>query len=211
MARLSRDEQRARTRSRLLGAAGRVGAHKGLERASIDEIAEEAGYTKGAFYANFESKEALFLAMLDERFAQRLAEIERVIDGDDPLAAQPLRAGEDFTRFLRADPEWERLFFAFSAHAARHEDFRRELVTRWAALREAMTRAFARVTAREGLDPHIPLDHVSLMVFAMANGFALEQLLEPEALADDLYPQMLLIFFTGLRALAEQERGTQRP
>ena len=63
--------------------AAKVFAQRGLQQASIDEVAEDAGYTKGAFYANFDTKEELFLAMLDERFAERLEEIERVIATDD--------------------------------------------------------------------------------------------------------------------------------
>ena len=77
MTRLTRAEKQAHTRSCLLHAAANVFSKRGLEQASIDEVAGEAGYTKGAFYANFKSKEELFLAMLDEQFAQRLEELTR--------------------------------------------------------------------------------------------------------------------------------------
>jgi len=70
--RLTRKEQQARTRAGLMDSAARVFSRRGLERASVDEIAEDAGFTKGAFYANFTSKEEIFLAMLDARFADRL-------------------------------------------------------------------------------------------------------------------------------------------
>ena len=97
-------------------------AARGLERASIDEIAEDAGFTKGAFYANFTSKEELFLAMLDERFAERLAEIDRVARDRRPTRrSRRARPAPTSTRYLRADPEWQRLFFEFAAYAARNE------------------------------------------------------------------------------------------
>lgn len=204
MARLTRDERRAHTRTRLMEAAGRIFARRGLHQASIDEVAEEAGFTKGAFYANFRSKEELFLAMLDERFAGRLAEVEQVVGSDEALEEQTRQAGEDFTRYVRADPEWERLFFEFAAHAARHEDFRAELVTRYRSLRDALAAAFRRYCETHDLEPPVPVEQVALMTFAMANGFALEQLLEPEAVDDGVYSSMLLVFFTGLRALSEQ-------
>jgi hypothetical protein len=54
------------------------------------------------------------------------------------------------------------------------------------------------------LTPPIPFEEVSLMTFAMAHGVALEKLLEPEAVPDELFGTMLLVFFTGLRTLAEQ-------
>lgn len=199
--RLSHAERREHTRACLLEAAVRVFLRRGLQQASIDELTEEAGYTKGAFYANFKSKEELFLAMLDERFAARLAEIERVLESDQELEEQTRQAGEDFTSSLRADAEWERLFLEFSAYAARNAEFREELVTRYGALREAMGQRFRRFAERHDLSPSVSADEVALMTFAMANGFAIEKLLEPD-IPDEVYSKLLLIFFTGLRTLA---------
>ena len=204
MPRLSRSERKAHTRSCLLEAAARVFSRRGLQHASIDEVAEDAGFTKGAFYANFKSKEELFLAMLDERFAGRIEEIERAMASSPDLAAQVQHAGRDFASYVAADPEWERLFFEFAAHAARNEDFRQELVTRYRALRERITDALRRGCEQAGVEPPVPLEQVSLAIFAMANGFALEKLLEGDAVPDDLYPTMLTAFFTGLRAMAEE-------
>ncbi len=203
MARLTRKEKQAHTRSCLMKAAAKVFAARGLQQASIDEVAEEAGFTKGAFYANFKNKEELFLAMLDERFEERLAEIERVVGSDDCPEDQARQAGDDFTRAVVADPEWERLFFEFSAYAARNEEFRQELVTRYRSLRSRVTDAYRERAERDDFSVPIPLEQISLMTFAMAKGVALEKLLEPEAIDDELYGTMLLIFFTGLRALSE--------
>jgi AcrR family transcriptional regulator len=205
MARLTRKEKQAHTRMCLMQAAAKVFARRGLQQASIDEVSEEAGYTKGAFYANFKSKEELFLAMLDERFAERLAEIERIVGGDAEPEESARQAGDDFTRAVVADPEWERLFFEFSAYAARNEDFRQELVTRYRALRGRVAEAYRKRAERDGLDIPLPVDQISLMTFAMAKGVALEKLLEPEAVDDELYGSMLMIFFMGLRALAEAQ------
>jgi AcrR family transcriptional regulator len=204
MARLTRAERREHTRSSLMDAAGRVFARRGLHQASIDDVAEAAGFTKGAFYANFRSKEELFLAMLDERFAGRRQEIEQLgVDGEE-IEEQAQRAGEEFTRYVRADPEWERLFFEFAAHAARDDGFRGELVTRYRSLREALAAAFTRACEANGIEPPLPVEQMAVMTFAMANGFALENLLEPEAVDDGLFSAMLLALFTGLRALADQ-------
>jgi AcrR family transcriptional regulator len=206
--RLTRKERQAHTRSCLMKAAARVFTRRGLQQASIDEVAEDAGFTKGAFYANFKSKEELFLAMLDERFAERLEEIDRVITTEEGLEDQARRAGADFTRYLSADPEWQRLFLEFTAYAARNQEFREELVTRYRALRERIADAYRRRADELGVSSPVPLEQVSLMTFAMANGIALENLLEPEAVSDDLYGSMLMIFFTGLRALTETSGQT---
>jgi AcrR family transcriptional regulator len=200
MPRLTRKEKQAHTRLCLMEAASRVFTKRGLQQASVDEVAEDAGYTKGAFYANFKSKEELFLAMLDERFAERVEELDRVISGTGGLEEQAREAGSEFSRYVAADPEWQRLFFEFAAYAARNEEFRQELVTRYRTLRERVAELFQRRGDELGLESPISTDQVAMMTFAMANGFALERLLEPDAVPDDLYGTMLATFFTGLRA-----------
>ncbi|HXD59923.1 MAG TPA: TetR/AcrR family transcriptional regulator [Thermoleophilaceae bacterium] len=186
MARLTRKEKQAHTRNCLMKSAAKVFARRGLQQASIDEVAGEAGYTKGAFYANFKNKEELFLAMLDERFGEKLAEIERVA------------AGDDFNLAVTSDPEFDRLFFEFSAYAARNEDFRQELVTRYKALRGRVGEAIRGRAERDGVELRISPDQIALMTFAMAKGLALENMLEPDAVDDELFSTMLTIFFTGL-------------
>jgi AcrR family transcriptional regulator len=187
-----------------MASAARVFTKRGLQQASIDEVAEDAGFTKGAFYANFKNKEELFLAMLDERFAERIEDIERVIAGEGTTAEKARRAGDDFTSMIAADPEWERLFFEFSAYAARNEDFRQELVTRYRSMRHRIAAALRARHEELGIEePPLPFEQVALMTCAMANGFALEKLLEPDAVPDDLYGTMLTVFFAGLAPLKE--------
>jgi AcrR family transcriptional regulator len=202
MPRLTRKEKQAHTRACLMQSAAKVFARRGLQQASIDEVAEDAGFTKGAFYANFKSKEELFLAMLDERFTQRIEGIERVIAGDGSTAEKARRAGDNFVQGLSADREWERLFFEFSAYAARDDDFREELVTRYRTMRDRMAAALETHSEGLGKEATLPFDQVALMVSVMANGFALEKLLEGEAVPDELYGTMLTVFFAGLEALA---------
>jgi AcrR family transcriptional regulator len=202
MGRLTRKETQAHTRACLMHSAAKVFARRGLQQASIDEVAEDAGFTKGAFYANFKSKEELFLAMLDERFSKRIEDIERVIAGEGSTAQKARRAGDNFVQMLSADREWERLFFEFSAYAARDDDFRQELVTRYRAMRDRFAAALKAHTEEVGKQAALPFEQVALMVSVMGNGFALEKLLEGEAVPDELYGTMLMVFFAGLDALA---------
>jgi AcrR family transcriptional regulator len=202
MARLTRKEKQAQTRACLMHSAAQVFARRGLQQASIDEVAEDAGFTKGAFYANFRSKEELFLAMLDERFTRRIEDIERVIAGEGSTAQKARRAGDNFVQMLSADREWERLFFEFSAYAARDDDFREELVTRYRTMRDRIAAALKTHSEGLGKEATLPFDQVALMVSVMGNGFALEKLLEGDAVADELYGTMLTVFFAGLEALA---------
>jgi AcrR family transcriptional regulator len=203
MPRLTRKEKQAHTRSCLMHSAAKVFARRGLQQASIDEVAEDAGFTKGAFYANFKSKEELFLAMLDQRFAERIEEIDRVMAAQAEPEEQARQVAADFLRYLGSDPDWQRIFFEFTAYAARNESFREELVTRYKALRARIADAYRQRQEELGITLAVPVEQISLMTFAMANGIALESLLEPEAVSDDLYATMLTAFFTGLRAMSD--------
>jgi AcrR family transcriptional regulator len=204
MSRLTRKESQARTRSKLLEAAGKVFACRGLEKATVDEVAGEAGYTKGAFYANFKSKEELFLAMLDEKFAARLEELDAVLESGASVEDQARRAGQDFAQYVAADPDWSRLFFEFAVQAMRDDEFRQELVTRHRTIRARIADGFRSHKETIGGEPPIPAEQVAMMTYAMADGFALARILEPEDVPDDLFGTMLAVFFTGLAVMTRE-------
>ena len=197
--RLTRKEQQERTRSRLMSSAAKVFACKGMQQASVDEVAEDAGYTKGAFYANFKSKEELFLAMLDERFAERIKASEEAFAGEDESPPDQARhAAADFARASRADPEAERLFLEFANYALQSEDFRQELLTRFATLRSRLATIFEHRMETYGIEAPVPLDQMVRMVILMADGWALWRLLEPEAVDDELFESMMEVFTVGI-------------
>ena len=197
---LSRREKQQRTRSSLLQAAASVFCEHGLEGASIDQVAEEAGFTKGAFYANFKSKEELFLVMLDERFAQELERIDRALAGTEAPLEEARAAAADFIHFA-GDADWPRLYFQFAAHAARDEEFRQEFATRCNAMRDRVAKVFERWTANLRFELPLPLEQIAAMTHFMADGFLLDRLIDPE-LDEGLYATMLSVFFTGLAATA---------
>ncbi|MBR0828577.1 TetR/AcrR family transcriptional regulator [Bradyrhizobium manausense] len=77
--RLTREESRALTREKLLTSAYEVMAREGYEGASIERIAEEAGFSKGAFYSNFDSKEEIFLELLETHSVADVDEISEML------------------------------------------------------------------------------------------------------------------------------------
>ena len=195
--RLTRKQRQEHTRRCLLDAAGRVFARRGLAQASVDEVAADAGFTKGAVYANFGSKEELFLEMLDAKFAARLQEMDRALSTDEPPEAQARVAGRDFVEFLGRDPEWARLFFEAGLHASRNDAFRAQLVSRYAAMRDRMAEILRRRAEAGGFDPGVPFDQLAMMIFAMANGVGFERLVEPDTVPEDLFSSMLELFALG--------------
>src|SRR5438876_9149012 len=117
--RLTRTEQRERARERLLEAAARMLSRRGYHGAPVDAIAEEAGYTSGALYSHFGSKEGLFLALLEERLAEDVRRYEEAFRGPGDPRERATRAAEIWTKSLREDPDAFPLFMEFWAAAVR--------------------------------------------------------------------------------------------
>jgi len=202
--RLNRKEQQARTRSHLMQAAGKVFARRGLHQSSVELVAAEAGYTKGAFYANFASKEDLFLALLEERFAERMEALDVELAGPGSPEDHARASGAEFTAYLHRDAEWERLFFEFAAHAARDKAFRGELLKRWNQLIARMATLIERYTTVAGIDALGAVDAFALMIFTMANGVALQRVIDPKGVPDELLSDMLELLTLGALAKAQQ-------
>jgi AcrR family transcriptional regulator len=201
---LTRKEKQARTRSKLMRSAARLFCRHGLEQASVDEISQGAGYTKGAFYSNFKSKEELFLAMLDQKFGEEIERIEQALTTDVAPDEAVRQAGEEFMRFMRSDPEWERLYLEFVAYATRNDEFRQELLTRLRAMDDRLREVYRRWTERMGIVPPIPLEDATGIISIMTEGFILRQQLDPD-LGDEIYGTMLAAFMLGLRELWRQQ------
>lgn len=122
MARLTREESQAQTRSRLLEFAPRVVAREGYEGASIDKITEAAGFSKGAFYSNFGSKEEFFLELLARHAGQDVVEIGRLLDGVS-RARDIIDRICDWAEQRSEDPTWGLLALELFRRARREATF----------------------------------------------------------------------------------------
>lgn len=104
MTRVPRAEQKIRTRSRLIEAAGRLFLVHGVEGVSLDAVAEAAGFSKGAVYANFTGKEDLLLAVWREHFAAKRMRLADAVGGADEAAAVLTAIHAAMTAFFAAGP-----------------------------------------------------------------------------------------------------------
>jgi AcrR family transcriptional regulator len=198
--RLDREAKRERTRTELITAARRVFGRRGYHEATLDEVVEESGLSKGALYYNFESKADLFLALLEERIDERIGKLDGLIQ-DGPEGTRRSRgeiqaASVDFVRTLRQSREWRLLFLEFTAHAARDRHFRTEFAARATRMREALADLLRRAGYQGSLDP----DTAAIVVAALANGLAIEALINPDAVPDELFGTVLMTLMRGLAA-----------
>jgi AcrR family transcriptional regulator len=198
-----REQQKAATRLRLLDAAETVFARRGFHGASVDEISREAGATTGALYANFAGKEDLFLELLDHTMAQ---DVRGYAEASDAAATpeQAARAGADrWMRVLSERPEYFPLFIEFWAYAVRAPEVRGRFGERLAAFRRATGSIIASGAAAQGLklDPE-QVERLGTFVNALGNGLALEKLIDPAAVPDELFGELLVTVFNGFAARA---------
>ena len=203
--RLTRAEQREKTRGCLVEAATKVFSRRGYDKASLDEVAEEAGFTKGAVYSNFKGKEDLFLATIDAHFEKRLESIKRVLAEEPDERGTAHAAGMDFMNQLNADPEYFALFFEFWAYAQRNPAVKKKFLPRVQRFRVALAELF-EAKSENGLELPMPSDQLAAMLIAMAAGVAMERELDPRSVPDDTYAVMLQYFFRGMLAV-EDERA----
>jgi AcrR family transcriptional regulator len=198
--RISRSDSKARTRSGILEAAHRVFVRRGFHAATLDEIADEAGYTKGAVYSNFRNKDDLFLAVLAERYERRAADYEAFVMQHDT----PEETFRSIARYLldayRAEPDWWPLVSAFTTHASRDPELRERLHATRERFLDALAGTIGRVCARHGMTFVLEPREVARGTGALMRGMTLEWQVDPDSLRPDEFEEMLVAYLRGLRA-----------
>ena len=183
-----------------MASARQLFLRRGFHAASLEQVAEEAGFTIGAVYSRFGSKADLFLAILDERIDQLVAEVAQVARLDQPLPAHAeLLAGRRMA-LLEREREWFPLVVEFWSHAARDERLRREFAARHERLVQAYAGLIEADYARLGLTLPLAPEVLARAVVAMGNGVALERLADPDRVPDGLLSTMAISFLRGAGA-----------
>jgi AcrR family transcriptional regulator len=201
--RLTREEQRERTRAQLMDAGARVFSRQGFGGASVEEVAEEAGFSRGAVYSNFESKEDFFLALLEERMEERLGALREMFRQDKPDGQKLTEAGLFLGEIDARERQWYLLFMEAWAYAVRHSTLKRKLAADYAAIREAVAELLERECAAADVRLPAPAETIATAVVAMSDGFVIQALLDPERFPSDSYASMLALFVRGMEALGE--------
>ena len=203
-----RTEQVARNRRLLLSAARDVFRELGYAGASLDEIAERAGFSKGAVYSHFRSKADLFLSLLEARIEQRAA-------GQREMTAGPMSEA-DVATFLRrvtglsrSDPRWRLAMIEFRVVAARDP----ELNARYAAAHQraldGVGETLRAMFGALGSEPHLPIESLAVIGFALDTGGFLEDAVNPGVMSTG-HIAALFSRLAGLPASPEDPEETDR-
>lgn len=185
MKRLSRQESAALTRRALLDAAEHRFLSDGYHATSLEAIAADAGYSKGAIFAAFQNKAGLFLALADEFFDRRLQQIRGLFDRYPTtearlaaLASQPIDPRNE---------RWLLLAIEFRTQSARNPS----LMAAFASSRQRLHAGLAELV--QGDPGPLGAQHWATVVLALTNGLTLERLIDPDGVPADLMASTLAL------------------
>ncbi len=171
---------RQEVRGRLLKAALAEFHEFGYAGARLEAIARRAGFTKGAVYSNFSSKQALFSALLAEHSQALTAGIIADVDAlDMPTAVA--RASAVLAGQLVQDPQWQSLVVEFALQAGRDDNAGQVYVEQRRELRRTLAEALGAQAEQWGITPRLDAERAATMLLAMLYGLAVEHAADPQA------------------------------
>lgn len=197
---ISRHQEKTElTRSRFIQAAEKIFARDGFDSAKLEEIAAAAGYTRGAFYANFDSKEDLFLALLEREITNRIAHIRKHLAGYEK-PAEKLAALRDVWLDMCLDRRWSLLALEFKLFAVRHPEVKTRLTTMHRRLVSSGVELLDQIM--DGLGRKLPASAhaVGIAFFSLSSGLTLEHMLDRSVMPEEAVHQLMLSFFNALTA-----------
>jgi AcrR family transcriptional regulator len=199
-ARLTREQGRKRTRDALISAATGTFARDGYAGASVDAIAAQAGYTVGALYSNFATKQELFLAVFERHCAGELAVLrhlaEQATSADELLGAVTAR----FATLDEQEREWWQLSAELWLYAQRHP----EAAARMAAIQAETRQVIARALSS---GEHPLSDELAAVIHALWTGFMHYRLTNPEAVSADAFGRAVGRLLAGQQH--QRKKGSQ--
>ena len=178
MTRLTRSESQARTRQRLVETARAMFLRDGYAATSLEKVAEEAGFSKGAVYSNFGGKDDLCLAVLDTIHEEVAGAVLGSLSGTDDLD----EALTTFDRWADArigDPDWSALEAEFAARSRRDPHLRQALSERNARIRGLISEALRSTCEEHGLQLPLTYDAAADALFSLGVGLGLQRSLDP--------------------------------
>jgi len=205
---LKRRQRSEVTRTRLIQSAEKIFARDGFEAAKLEEIASDAGYTRGAFYANFAGKEDLFFALLEREASSRIKIARKQLDKAWP-PEDKLDTLRKYFLQKRLDRRWSLLSLEFKLLAVRHREVKprlaainRRFISSWVDRLEDMVKAVDhRLTASAPA--------VGMAVSSLANSLAVEHMLDRNLMSEEDAEEILANFFdcmTGRHASRHKGR-----
>jgi AcrR family transcriptional regulator len=195
--RLTRAESQAQTRERLLEAARRGFVRDGYVKASLERMADDAGYSKGAIYSNFASKEALFLEILERKFLGELSQLRNLLDTiEDPeaLIATIRSHYENSIEIL----DVALVAAEFLTQVSRGSPHAEACARIYAEQRAGMGELVQVLFRRAGRELPAPASEIATSLVAQTMGLAIQRGVDPKAVTPVQWGQAIELQLRGL-------------
>jgi AcrR family transcriptional regulator len=175
MTRLTRAESQARTRALIVYAATRLFLRDGFQVTSLEQIGEDAGFTRGAVYSNFPSKTAMGIAVIDELYERMARDLRHSLEETDSLDEwfDVLAAWAEATI---GEPQWTRFEIELAAFSAHDVTYKAATAARHARLRASWAEVIA---SRLGEDFPIDPEALSTIILALGLGTGVQRAVDP--------------------------------
>ncbi|WP_147819241.1 TetR/AcrR family transcriptional regulator [Salidesulfovibrio onnuriiensis] len=171
-------EKSRQTMEELMTSAMELFGEKGFVQTSVSEITSRAGYAKGSFYRHWESKNQLFLQIIEQKLLEyRRARDRRIEDARD--LEEALRIIWDFLESMVQDSQWAKVFLEFTIHSVRDTELRTEMRRRQYRLSETI---FANLV-RRFVTSDYPAEKIGALNTALFEGFMVHNALETGVLS----------------------------
>ena len=167
----------------------------------MEEISAEAGFTRGAFYSNFKSKDELFVELLHVRVYDRYTELAQQSQEQPMSPREQLRWGIERMRemYEGQDGRWLfRLWLECLTQAARDEEFRKLAATFWSGNRALLAEGSKRAFDEVGRESPVPTEQIATAMIALDVGLAIQHLVDPDQVSLDLYVPLFDLLFGRL-------------
>jgi len=205
--RLSREDSREQTTQRLLDAAEKLIARKGLDAASVENIAAAAGYSRGAFYSNFKSKDDLFIELLRRDHQKSMAELNALRTSELSVDEVQNRARDIYGQMFR-DNDCFMNWTEARMMAARDARFRAKLDALMAEKRGQIASFIQYFHDRVGVAPSLPPDKMAMGFMSLAEGVKLFMMSSPTEMTQDTAESLLTLFVDSIMKLARLEANS---
>ena len=190
--RLKRAESRELTRKRLLDAAERLFARHGFDATSVDDVAEAAGFSKGALYYNFESKDELLEALVERNIADLVTSLESALEGAHTIE-EKLAAAQQLLTEQERHQHGGQLELEVFVQAVRDPKLRRMVRKAYGRMVKAIASLIDEQFSQAGVRPPMPADQLAIAIVAGSLGHGLMQALDPDAVPTGLLPSVVAL------------------
>lgn len=192
--RLTREQSRDQTRQRLLDAAQSIFLTKGFVAASVEDIAELAGYSRGAFYSNFASKSELFLQLLKRDHENVMGDMRAIFEAGETRQQMEDSVLHYYSTHFR-DNECFLLWMEAKLQAARDPEFRVGFIACMGELREATTEYIRQFSERVGTPLPLPARELAIGLLALSDGMQFSFAFDPQNVSAETTESVLAGFF----------------